>query len=122
MSTKKNSAQYRETFQAVLLTKSVTIPFLGVHLKDLFFIEEGNSDFVDGHVNTEKLQMIGKVLDLIQRCQDLVNANYSSFILDSDIQNQIKVFLSTHPADDSGDILYELSTTLEPVATAQSEI
>ena len=118
LNAKKNSSQYRETLKAKLALggKEPTIPFLGVHLKDLFFIDEGNTNFLEGRLNLEKIRMTANVLTLLQRCQDAVNQNYSSFKLDKDIQKQFQAFLAK-PPDKSEDVLYELSIQLEPVST-----
>ena len=120
LNAKKNSAQYREALKAKLAlgTKEVTIPFLGVHLKDLFFIDEGNTNFLAGHLNMEKIRMTANVLALLQRCQDAINQNYSTFKLDKDIQKQFQAFLAK-PPEKSEDVLYELSIQLEPVSTEQ---
>jgi hypothetical protein len=44
--------------------------FLGITLRDLTFIEEGNQDFIeDDHVNFEKLMILGGVILEVQRYQ-----------------------------------------------------
>ncbi len=44
--------------------------FIGVYLRDLVFIEEGNNTITDnGLINFEKLMMIGKLICEVQRFQ-----------------------------------------------------
>ena len=120
MSQEKNAARYREAVAAALDgAKGPVIPFVGVHLKDLFFIEQGNSDFVDGKLNWDKLQMVARVVGLFQRCQDTVNQHYSSFRLDPEVERQFRTFMVPPPEQD--DVLYELSVQLEPVGERSEE-
>ena len=45
------------------------LPYLGVHLSDLTFIEDGNPSKINGFVNFDKQLMIYKVLEQILICQ-----------------------------------------------------
>jgi len=49
------------------------IPYLGIYLTDLTFIEDGNPDTIDGLVNFSKRQKIAKVVESIQRYQSPYN-------------------------------------------------
>lgn len=42
-----------------------TLPYLGIFLRDLTFIEDGNTDILDGKVNLEKISLIGNILSII---------------------------------------------------------
>ena len=53
--------------------KSPYVPYLGLTLQDLTFIEQGNKDFVSGKpdiVNWFKLHLIGTNVDKFLRCQN----------------------------------------------------
>ncbi len=61
MSSDKSWSVYRETLHQ---TSTPLIPYLGVYLSDLVFIETGNSDWWDGSnlVNFKKCRFIAKVI------------------------------------------------------------
>ncbi|KAH3766116.1 Ras guanine nucleotide exchange factor [Pelomyxa schiedti] len=48
---------------------SVALPFLGVYLSDLTFIDEGNPDTIDNMINFDKRILVYNVLSLIQQRQ-----------------------------------------------------
>jgi len=70
-SPKDNSAYLRKHISYNLKLGIPTIPYVGLMLKDLTFIEDGNLDFVkDNLVNIDKISMIGiklKELDGFQK-------------------------------------------------------
>ena len=48
------------------------LPYVGIYLKDLTFIDEGNEDRIEGHpnlVNWSKMQMQAQVIQQIRLCQ-----------------------------------------------------
>jgi hypothetical protein len=48
----------------------VVLPYLGIFLTDLIFIEEGNKNFVDGKINFEKRRKISKVIQNLSIYQE----------------------------------------------------
>jgi len=61
-----------------------TIPYLGVYLTDLTFIEEGNKNIVDrGLVNFDKCYLIAAVIGEIQQYQRI---GYSHITVVREIQ------------------------------------
>ncbi|KAJ3009268.1 UNVERIFIED_CONTAM: hypothetical protein HDU68_002772, partial [Siphonaria sp. JEL0065] len=78
----RNMKNYRD-----LLTKAVPpiVPFLPIYLKDLTFMNDGNSKIVEGMINFEKLRMMGnRVKDIVS----LVAVEYKGEVLPH-IQNYI---------------------------------
>jgi len=63
------SGSYRNYRQAISTGDLPTIPYLGVHLQDLLFIEEGNPDTLDGLINWRKRDYIADVVKQFQRLQ-----------------------------------------------------
>jgi len=60
MENKQNYKMYRTTLKE--LTRPV-IPYLGVCLRDVIFLDEGNPNFVgEGVINYDKMQMLGDVV------------------------------------------------------------
>jgi len=76
-SPKDNSAYLRKHISYNLKLGIPTIPYVGLMLKDLTFIEDGNLDFVkDNLVNIDKISMIGiklKELDGFQKKCHITN-------------------------------------------------
>lgn len=89
---------------------SPCIPFLGVYLTDLTFIELGNPDFLkkSHYINFSKRF---KVYKLIKECLDYQKMNY-------DLQVVLPIFQFFVDLDSqtftSEDLLYGLSLELEP--------
>ncbi|PRP82499.1 hypothetical protein PROFUN_10069 [Planoprotostelium fungivorum] len=63
------SGSYRNYRQAINTTDQPCIPYLGVHLQDLLFIEEGNPDTLNGLINWRKRDYIADVVKQFQRLQ-----------------------------------------------------
>lgn len=57
---------YRETLHTV---DPPLIPYLGVYLTDLTFIEDGNQNFLDGLINFKKRQMVYNIISEVQLYQ-----------------------------------------------------
>jgi len=55
---------------SLLNTSTSTVPYMGMFLSDLTFMEEGNPDFLkSGMVNFTKMTMVAEVIKLVQRFQ-----------------------------------------------------
>eukprot|EP01134_Creolimax_fragrantissima_P005879 CFRG5879T1 len=110
-----NSAKYRRTLQSI---KGPRIPFLGVHLTDLTFIDDGNSDMLKDHpdyVNLEKLRKTYKVIVEIQGYQQEACADVKCD------QKIIDILMSyVEPLDEEKD--YQKSLKLEPRNSTYDEI
>ncbi|GAM23008.1 hypothetical protein SAMD00019534_061830 [Acytostelium subglobosum LB1] len=89
------------------------IPYLGVYLKDLTFIEDGNSDSVDGLINWAKKKLIYTIISIIQGCQD-INYDFgpSSPSTAQRAELVLASFDSLPMAND--EVLYQMSQQLEP--------
>ncbi|KAL7721103.1 RAS guanyl-releasing protein [Entamoeba marina] len=86
------------------------IPFIGVIIQDLTFIEEGNPDLTEqGHVNFEKCRLMAKQLMVIKGLQQ---KNYRTRKPDDSFYNFIKT-IEEHKNDDEKN-LYELSLQIQP--------
>ena len=59
LSPNDNFRNYRESMRVNHATVPC-IPYLGLHLADLTFIDEGNEDFENGLINFGKASMIAK--------------------------------------------------------------
>ncbi|KAJ3445578.1 ras guanine nucleotide exchange factor i-related [Anaeramoeba flamelloides] len=110
MSTKDS---YKASRDALKTSNPPCIPYLGIFLTDLTFIEEGNNDFTDGLINFYKRNLIAKVIKDVQIFQQK-RYNFMPVM-------QISKFLSNFDNFDS-DVLYEKSLLLEPRKCSRSEI
>eukprot|EP01130_Rhizamoeba_saxonica_P010296 TRINITY_DN4212_c0_g1_i2.p1 TRINITY_DN4212_c0_g1~~TRINITY_DN4212_c0_g1_i2.p1 ORF type:complete len:425 (-),score=60.47 TRINITY_DN4212_c0_g1_i2:111-1385(-) len=59
------------------------IPYIGVILNDMYFIEEGNQTFIDGHININKMLQISNIKSKVRKFQSL-SYQYTS---NTEIQN-----------------------------------
>ncbi|KAH3760399.1 cell division control protein [Pelomyxa schiedti] len=97
--------------RSMAMNKSPCIPYMGIFLSDLTFIEEGNPDVVPdspGLINWSKMKMTAKVLKEIQRHQSV------PFVLQP--VTSVQAFISdieTRPGMTDDDA-YERSLELEP--------
>lgn len=61
----ENRGNYKEYRNALKTIKGPSVPYLGVCLRDIIFIEEGNTNFIDKKpelINFEKIRLTGDVL------------------------------------------------------------
>ena len=73
-----NYRNLRKILKENLEAKKHTIPYFGIFLRDLTFIEDGNPDFLpDGQVNLDKLALLTRSLSFIQ---DFQQFDYSDLI------------------------------------------
>uniref|UniRef100_A0A8C0JPX4 Ras protein specific guanine nucleotide releasing factor 2 n=1 Tax=Canis lupus dingo TaxID=286419 RepID=A0A8C0JPX4_CANLU len=86
------------------------VPYLGMYLTDLAFIEEGTPNFTEeGLVNFSKMRMVGDnfIVHLMQRFQCEPTAGVSLFL-------QVTQYLLDKALIIDEDTLYELSLKIEP--------
>jgi len=88
------------------------IPFLGIHLTDLTFIEENPDTTPTGLINFEKMYLIAKVLKEILRCQSTKYEFSKVNVIQEFLEQQMIL---------SEDQLWSLSRKCEP-ADKQPEI
>eukprot|EP01088_Endostelium_zonatum_P014277 TRINITY_DN3065_c0_g1_i1.p1 TRINITY_DN3065_c0_g1~~TRINITY_DN3065_c0_g1_i1.p1 ORF type:complete len:564 (-),score=87.49 TRINITY_DN3065_c0_g1_i1:81-1772(-) len=71
MESKKNYTMYREKLHYLAENKESTLPYLGVYLRDLTFIEENTTFLKEQNtlINYEKIQLIGQVIREVQYFQ-----------------------------------------------------
>ena len=67
-----NEMNYRTYRAAVAQAQSACVPYLGVHLSDLIFIEEGNPKYVEGSglINFEGCRFVSNVITLMSELQE----------------------------------------------------
>jgi len=90
------------------------VPYIGVYLKDLIFIEDGNPDTIDGLINFSKRQLLYKVIEEMQQYQlkpydikqDLSIAPFVQTIFKYDENHLYKLSLEREPrGSDKSDII-----------------
>jgi hypothetical protein len=65
----ENYKHYRTQLRQAIDENRPVLPFQGVYLKSLVFIEENHDKTERGLVNVEKLEMLFKVLNELRMCQ-----------------------------------------------------
>ena len=70
---RNNNSKYRKLLEYCKKTNTMAIPFLGLHLSDLTFMEDGASDSIEGGsmINFAKRIKISKVIETIEFFQGL---------------------------------------------------
>jgi hypothetical protein len=118
----KNCKSYREMVTGIFNTpiakekqaRDPMVPYFGLYLKDLTFIEEGNRDtFDNGLANYDKMKLVSSAISQIQEFQKC--AKYSATPLPH-VQDYIMQRAQVINEDD----LYEASIACEPIKTANS--
>ena len=127
METKNNYAEYRNQLANIKLQHAPAVPFLGflfcefkiyyfltcylgVFLRDLTFVEDGNPNMVDDkHVNFEKIKLLGAVIHEVQQYQKI------PFYLKK--QPNLVKYLNESMIlpEDPDETVYELSLLVEPI-------
>jgi len=102
MSPDKSFKQYRSSLKQ---SNPPAIPYLGLFLQDLTFIEEGNADLIGTEVNFTKRQKIGTVIVLIRLYQQ------KSYALEA-VPDMVQYLLGAEHLEDSE--LFKQSLILEP--------
>jgi son of sevenless len=91
------------------------IPYIGVYLRDLTFLELGNSEYLNeekGILNYDKYRMISSVIIEFQTFQEIP--------YDFEENGAILRLLSNHMVSFDDDRLYDMSLILEPPANPQT--
>eukprot|EP01094_Clydonella_sp_ATCC50884_P001587 TRINITY_DN111_c0_g1_i10.p1 TRINITY_DN111_c0_g1~~TRINITY_DN111_c0_g1_i10.p1 ORF type:complete len:659 (-),score=182.84 TRINITY_DN111_c0_g1_i10:208-2184(-) len=108
MSTANNYALYREQLREASWS---AVPFLGVVLRDMTFIKDGN-EYMSGKkkINLATLRMLGEVMHGLQRFQ------FSRDLLQHNNADHCKLLQSEYTAvpEDVDDQLFERSVMIEP--------
>eukprot|EP01090_Pellita_catalonica_P002711 TRINITY_DN12286_c0_g1_i1.p1 TRINITY_DN12286_c0_g1~~TRINITY_DN12286_c0_g1_i1.p1 ORF type:complete len:355 (+),score=31.60 TRINITY_DN12286_c0_g1_i1:201-1265(+) len=99
--------------QALKGSAEPCIPYIGVYLTDLTFVEDGNADTIDGLINFSKRRFVYKIIALIRRYQ----AKQHDFAIVPPIQAWLE---TAHTLDDNS--LYTMSLQAEPRNAARSAI
>mmetsp|Transcript_22798 Transcript_22798/g.25377 ORF Transcript_22798/g.25377 Transcript_22798/m.25377 type:complete len:438 (+) Transcript_22798:46-1359(+) len=95
-------ANYREFVKQLQLP---IVPYLGVYLTDLTFIEDGNPDMIGGLINWKKPQLIYRVIREIARFQ----RGYYTFTVDDNLMRSLSQLIFLDEQE-----LYSKSLVLEP--------
>ncbi|RCI00826.1 hypothetical protein CU097_012616 [Rhizopus azygosporus] len=107
MGANRNFSNYREIIHRVI---PPCIPFLGIYLQDLTFIEDGNSNFLKKSNNFINFAKRMKTAEVIQDLQQYQSIHYMLNAV-PDIQEFIKTHLQSSRDEEE---LYNLSLKLEP--------
>lgn len=110
MGSNRNFIEYREMIHSV---NPPCIPFLGIYLQDLTFIEDGNPDFLKHSSNLINFAKQQKAAEVIREIKQFQSPPYI-FQYVPEIQEFVKYQLSVSR---DVDYLYERSLELEPRAT-----
>jgi len=110
MDTKNNYGEYRNRLSSAKQQNIPAIPFLGVFLRDLTFIEDGNNDKIGKHANFEKINLLGEVIREVQAYQRVPY----QFKKQSSITKYLRKALVL--PEDPEDTIYELSLQVEAKA------
>jgi len=89
------------------------IPYIGLFLKDVLFIDDGNVSFRNGMINFPKYNQLN---ERIGWCLQFQNSPFRFRKLDK-VQEELRLVFKIIPQD----FLYELSRTLEPQIDRRSE-
>ena len=100
-----NTGSFRLYRQMLHTVQPPCVPFLGVYLTDLTFVEDGNPDMVNGLINFRKRQLVFQIIQEIQLYQE------TQFPI-RPIPSLLALLQSLPILDD--DALYSLSLQREP--------
>ncbi|KAI7898139.1 ras guanine nucleotide exchange factor domain-containing protein [Cokeromyces recurvatus] len=114
MGSNRNFTEYREMIHSV---NPPCIPFLGIYLQDLTFIEDGNPDFLKKSNNLINFAKQQKAAEVIREIKQFQSPPYI-FQYVPEIQDYIKMQLETSR---DVDYLYERSLELEPRAQTMND-
>ncbi|KAJ6251331.1 guanine nucleotide exchange factor [Anaeramoeba flamelloides] len=99
--------------QLIGTIKPPCVPYLGIYLTDLTFIEDGNYDFKNGLINFSKRKLVYNVIEKIKTFQKIPYNLHPVHQIISFIDDSTK----TNDSD-----LYELSLKIEPRGAKRNDI
>ncbi len=99
------AGSYKNYRTALKSTLPPLIPYLGIYLSDLTFIEDGNPNMLGPLINFHKRRLVYRVISEIQQCQQQA---YTITLIDQ-VQGVLKQLTYTNDKE-----LYELSLIHEP--------
>jgi len=102
MDPKHNFKNYRDTIRKAMSTPPC-LPYIGMYLRDITFIEDGNEDKSGDLVNYEKIQLLAK---LYKEVLNLQKGRYP--FVEDELQNFFKKLLTTPE-----ELLYKHSQAVE---------
>ncbi|KAG2173976.1 hypothetical protein INT44_000090, partial [Umbelopsis vinacea] len=107
MGHEKNFIEYREIIHSI---NPPCIPFLGIYLQDLTFIEDGNSNYLKKTQDLINFAKRMKTAEVIREIQQYQSVSYSLQPV-----RELQLFIKTHLENSRDEeILYSLSVALEP--------
>jgi len=98
-------SSFKSYRQALISASPPSLPYLGVSLTDLTFIEEGNPDNIDDKINFRKREQVYTSIRSLVQCQ--------TSAYDFSIVEPIHTFLLELPYNNNETELYELSHFIE---------
>jgi len=104
MSTASNYKNYREELSKRSLP---VLPYLGIYLRDITFIEDGNTDTIKNAINYEKLCMLGNLFSDVSHFQE---SAYTTLLQSSPAIQHYILFAPNLPEE----VIYIQSITCEP--------
>lgn len=107
MESKSNFGGYRNTLHTI---NPPCVPFLGVYLTDLTFIEDGNTNMLKGNAHLINFDKRYKVAVVIREIQQYQISQYCLQVVEPIQDFLLQRFREVPPIDD----LYDLSLKLEP--------
>ncbi|ORX99639.1 ras GEF [Basidiobolus meristosporus CBS 931.73] len=107
MNSTKNFGEYREELHSA---NPPCVPFLGLYLTDLTFVEDGNPDHVPNHPHLINIAKRAKCAEVIREIQQYQNSPYNLTMVP-----EIQAFIQQALQKANGDRdLYAMSLHLEP--------
>jgi len=97
--------------------KAPAIPYLGVHLQDLIFIEDGNPDRLGSLINWRKRKLVSNIINTVLYFA-LINSSYQ---LDPPSHREALAFLASLPQFPDKE-LFTLSLQGEPRNAQRGEL
>ncbi len=107
MNSSRNFNEYRDLLH---LIHPPMVPFFGVYLTDLTFVEHGNNDFYQGNTNIINFAKRFKVFEIIRDINQYQTSRYNLQVL-VEVQEYLnQAFRATPPPEEQ----YEMSIAIEP--------
>lgn len=106
------TSNFQNLRESVRLANPPCVPYIGIYLTDLTFIDDGNHNNVNGLINFAKRRLVGNVIENIRTLQQ---TNYNLVVVP-----QLRELLCELAPHDSEE-LYQLSLLREPRGTSISK-